>query len=78
MPAEAIVPSATGQAVYVLRDGRAELREVEIGLRTREAVEVLRGLAVGDTVLTSNLLRAAARRARRAVAGASAERRRPP
>jgi membrane fusion protein, multidrug efflux system len=57
VPAEAIVPSATGQSVYVVRDGKAELREVEIGLRTREAVEVLRGLAVGDAVVTSNLLR---------------------
>jgi membrane fusion protein (multidrug efflux system) len=57
VPAEAVVPSATGYAVYVLRDGRAELREVEIGLRTREALEIRRGLAAGDTVLTSNLLR---------------------
>jgi membrane fusion protein (multidrug efflux system) len=57
VPAHAIVPSATGHAVYVLRDGRAELREVEMGLRTREAVQIRRGLAVGDTVLTSNLLR---------------------
>jgi membrane fusion protein (multidrug efflux system) len=57
VPAQALIPSVTGHAVYVLRDGRAELREVEIGLRTRDAVEVLRGLAVGDTVLTSNLLR---------------------
>jgi membrane fusion protein, multidrug efflux system len=57
VPAEAIVPSATGQSVYVVKDGKAELREVEIGLRTREAVEVLRGLAVGDAVITSNLLR---------------------
>jgi membrane fusion protein (multidrug efflux system) len=57
VPAEAVVPSATGHAVYVLRDGVAELREVEIGLRTRADVEVRRGLALGDTVLTSNLLR---------------------
>jgi membrane fusion protein (multidrug efflux system) len=57
VPAEAVVPSATGHAVYLLRDGRAELREVEIGLRTREALEIRRGLAPGDTVLTSNLLR---------------------
>jgi membrane fusion protein (multidrug efflux system) len=57
VPSQALVPSVAGQAVYVLRDGKAELREVEIGLRTADSVEVRRGLAVGDTVLTSNLLR---------------------
>jgi len=57
VPAEAIVPSVSGHAVYVLRDGRAELQPVEIGLRTPDSVEILRGLAVGDAVLTSNLLR---------------------
>jgi len=57
VPAQAIIPSATGHAVYVLAEGRAELREIEIGIRTRDSVEVLRGLAAGETVLTSNLLR---------------------
>jgi membrane fusion protein (multidrug efflux system) len=57
VPAQAIVPSATGHAVYLSVDGRAVLREVEIGVRTRDSVEVLRGLAAGDAVLTSNLLR---------------------
>jgi membrane fusion protein (multidrug efflux system) len=57
VPAQAIVPSVSGHAVYVLREGRAELRPVEIGLRTPDSVEILRGLEVGDTVLTSNLLR---------------------
>jgi membrane fusion protein (multidrug efflux system) len=57
VPAQALVPSATGHALWVLRDGRAELREVEIGLRTRDAVEVLRGLSEGEVVLTTNLLR---------------------
>jgi membrane fusion protein (multidrug efflux system) len=57
VPAEAIVPSVSGHAVYVLRDGRAQLQPVEIGLRTPDAVQVLQGLAFGDTVLTTNLLR---------------------
>jgi len=57
VPTQAIVPSATGHAVYVLRDGRAALQEVTIGLRTSAAVEIQRGLVAGDTVLTSNLLR---------------------
>ena len=57
VPAEAVVPSATGHAVYVLRDGRAALQEVQIGLRTRDAVEIRSGLTPGETVLTSNLLR---------------------
>jgi membrane fusion protein (multidrug efflux system) len=57
LPAQAIVPSATGHAVWVLQGGRAELREVEIGLRTRDRVEIVRGLEIGEQVLTTNLLR---------------------
>lgn len=57
VPAEALVPSATGHAVYVLRNGRAALQEVQIGLRTREAIEIRSGLVPGEVVLTSNLLR---------------------
>jgi membrane fusion protein (multidrug efflux system) len=57
VPSQALVPSVSGQAVYVLENGKAALREVEIGLRTSNEVEVRSGLAVGDTVLTSNLLR---------------------
>jgi len=57
VPAQAIVPSVAGYSVYALRDGRAALQEVETGLRTRDSVEIVRGLSVGDTVITSNLLR---------------------
>jgi membrane fusion protein, multidrug efflux system len=57
IPAQAIIPSASGHAVYVLREGKAQLQEVEIGMRSAESVQVLRGLAIGDTVLTTNLLR---------------------
>ena len=43
--------SAATATVLVERDGRAEAREVRLGLRTLEAAEVLDGLAAGDTVL---------------------------
>ncbi|MFD0669189.1 efflux RND transporter periplasmic adaptor subunit [Ramlibacter sp. MAHUQ-53] len=39
------------QSVLVARDGRAELRTVQLGLRTLEAAEVVQGLAAGDLVL---------------------------
>ena len=37
--------------VLVLQDGRAQARNVRLGLRTLDAVEVLEGLHEGDTVL---------------------------
>jgi membrane fusion protein (multidrug efflux system) len=57
VPAEAVVPSVGGHSLYVIEDGRAAQREVQIGLRTQDAVEILRGVELGDQVLTTNLLR---------------------
>jgi membrane fusion protein (multidrug efflux system) len=57
VPAQAVIPSLSGHAVYVLAGGVAELRDVEIGTRSAESVQIVRGLATGDTVLTTNLLR---------------------
>lgn len=57
LPSQAIVPSARGQGVYVIEEGKAKLRTVEIGIRTDEQVQVLRGLNEGDVVATTNLLR---------------------
>ena len=45
-------PASGDQAsVMVLQDGRAQARNVRLGLRTLDAVEVLDGLKEGDTVL---------------------------
>lgn len=45
-------PAGGDQAsVLVLQDGRAQVRNVRLGLRTLDAVEVLDGLKDGDTVL---------------------------
>jgi membrane fusion protein (multidrug efflux system) len=57
VPSQAIVPSPSGQGVYLIRDGKAVLQAVEIGVRTDHEVQILRGLNEGDVVVTSNLLR---------------------
>ncbi len=57
VPSQAIVPSARGQGIYVIESGKAKLQTVEIGIRTDDRVQVLRGLNEGDLVATTNLLR---------------------
>lgn len=57
VPSQAIVPSSRGQGVYVIEDGKAKLKTVEIGMRTDERVQILRGLNEGDVVAITNLLR---------------------
>jgi membrane fusion protein (multidrug efflux system) len=57
VPSQAIVPSPRGQGVFVIADGKALLRPVEVGLRTADQVQVLRGLEEGEAVAVSNLLR---------------------
>ncbi|MCE7889440.1 MAG: efflux RND transporter periplasmic adaptor subunit [Sorangiineae bacterium PRO1] len=57
VPAQALVPSVKGHGVWVLADGKASLRPVEIGQRSADDVEVVSGLSAGETVLVNNLLR---------------------
>lgn len=54
--------------VLVLQDGRAQPRSVCLGLRTLDAVEVLDGLAAGDSVLQGSALQAGQRVRARSVA----------
>ncbi len=57
VPAIAVLPSERGHRVFVVREGTAHAVEIELGHRTPERVEVSRGLAAGDTVIVTNLLR---------------------
>ncbi|MEO7773995.1 MAG: efflux RND transporter periplasmic adaptor subunit [Steroidobacteraceae bacterium] len=52
IPEEALVPEQSKQFVYVVQDGKARKREVQIGLRQPGRVEVSAGLTVGEIIVT--------------------------
>lgn len=56
IPTEAVIPMVEGMEVFVKRNGKAELVKIETGYRDVGKVEVLNGLKLGDTVITSGLV----------------------
>lgn len=56
IPTEAIVPEMGIDKVYLYRNGRAHAVEVTTGLRTDAELQILKGLSVGDTLITSGTL----------------------
>ncbi|WP_210520104.1 efflux RND transporter periplasmic adaptor subunit [Hymenobacter terricola] len=57
VPTQALIPTAKGYALYAIKGGKADYRDVTTGPRSSGAVQVLTGLNAGDTVITTNLLR---------------------
>ncbi len=56
VPTQAIIPVLKGQKVYVAKNGMAEEVRVITGIRSDDKIQVLEGIKVGDTVLTTGLL----------------------
>lgn len=56
IPSHAIIPEMNGEKVFVYRHGKAEEVRVKIGLRTESHVQIIEGLNVGDTLLTTAIL----------------------
>lgn len=56
IPSEAIVPEMGKDKVFLYKSGKAQPADVTVGLRTEDRVQVLRGLNVGDTLITSGTL----------------------
>jgi membrane fusion protein (multidrug efflux system) len=52
VPASAVFIRNGKDMVYVIKDGKTDLREVEIGLRNRDNVEILKGLDEKDEIVT--------------------------
>jgi membrane fusion protein (multidrug efflux system) len=51
LPEQVIVPRADGSYVFVAVNGKAELRKVMLGRRDPGRVEIVSGVAAGDTVI---------------------------
>lgn len=52
IPSTALVSAGGRNAVFVSREGRAELVSVEVGLRTADRVQIISGISAGDSVIT--------------------------
>jgi hypothetical protein len=50
VPEESVVLRPAGKVVYVVREGRAEQRLVDTGLKQDGLYEILKGIAPGDVV----------------------------
>jgi membrane fusion protein (multidrug efflux system) len=57
LPEETLVPSATGQVVFKLVDGKAVRSPVTVGLRREGQVEILSGVSAGDTIVSAGQIR---------------------
>ncbi|MCC6723068.1 MAG: efflux RND transporter periplasmic adaptor subunit [Saprospiraceae bacterium] len=56
VPSQAIIPQARGKKVVVFKGGTPEFRDVETGTRDETFVQIIDGLQVGDTVVTTGLM----------------------
>lgn len=56
LPSELIIPELLGQKVLVYRNGVVENTPVEIGMRTATEVEIIDGVAAGDSIIATGLL----------------------
>ena len=56
IPTEALVPEMGVDKVFLYKGGKAHAAEVKTGLRTDSSIQIIEGLNVGDTLITSGTL----------------------
>ncbi|MDH8702092.1 membrane fusion protein (multidrug efflux system) [Dysgonomonadaceae bacterium PH5-43] len=56
VPNEAIIAEMGRDIVYIYSNGKAKLVEVTKGLRTEANIQVLSGIQIGDTIITSGVM----------------------
>jgi membrane fusion protein (multidrug efflux system) len=56
IPPIALIPGLKEQKVFLHKNGQVEQHDVELGLRTVDRVQILKGLKPGDELITSGIL----------------------
>ncbi len=56
VPTQAVIPQTRTNQVVVVKNGKAQYKDVTTGLRTAGTIQILSGLTAGDTVATTGLL----------------------
>lgn len=56
IPSQSIIPTTRDKKVALIRDGKAVLQTVKTGDRTEDRIQILDGLQLGDTILTTGLM----------------------
>jgi membrane fusion protein (multidrug efflux system) len=56
LPTQAIIPKARDKEIILYRGGKASFNTVVTGIRDSSKVEIISGVAIGDTVITTGLL----------------------
>lgn len=56
VPTEAIIPELKGKKVYLCKDGKAVPKKVKTGTRTDSRIEILEGVAEGDTLIVTGIM----------------------
>lgn len=56
IPTSAVSPVLNGQQIWLIRNGKAESKIVELGIRTSDKVQILGEVEEGDTLVTTGLL----------------------
>lgn len=56
IPAKSTMPILEGEQVFILKNGKAKAVDIKTGYRTEREIEIIKGLAENDTLVTTGLL----------------------
>jgi membrane fusion protein (multidrug efflux system) len=56
VPSNVIIPDSKSKQIVIVKNGQAKFVNVETGYRTQTAVEITKGLQVGDSVIVAGML----------------------
>ena len=55
IPTESVIADMKGKKVFIVKNGTAEARIIQAGLRTDSKIQVLEGISAGDTLIISGI-----------------------